>query len=127
MSRGRCWLRGRPRWPGRCSEQAELFHAGGEQLVDQVARQWFIDREVQRSCGALIAGELRRERGQIRAAVRQVAQVILERGKPGDSLAVDLERRHSVGDAFLNVGQGVSYLRRSCCRVLLLVSSSAAR
>lgn len=37
---------------GRGSEQAELFYAGREQLVDQVGRQRFIDREVQRSCGA---------------------------------------------------------------------------
>ena len=78
---------------GRGSEQAELCHAGGEQLVDQLARPRFIDREVQRSCGALVTGELRRERWQNRAAVRQIAQVILERGKPGDSLAVDRERR----------------------------------
>jgi hypothetical protein len=49
-------------------------------------------------------GELAGQFGENRAAVGQVAQVVLEGGKARDRLALDLETGHAVGDALLGVG-----------------------
>ena len=39
--------------------------------------------------------------------MRQVAQMVFERGEPGDGLSADLEGRESVGDALLGLGEEV--------------------
>ena len=42
-------------------------------------------------------------RRQDRAAVRQIAQMVLECSESRDRLAVDLEARHAIGDALLGI------------------------
>jgi hypothetical protein len=39
--------------------------------------------------------------------VRQVAEVVLERGEPGDRLSPDVESRDAVGDPLLGVGDDI--------------------
>jgi len=39
--------------------------------------------------------------------MRQVAQVVLKRGEPGDGLSPDLEGWESVGDPLLGLGEDV--------------------
>jgi hypothetical protein len=71
----------------------------------QLSRERFINREVQR---ALRLGEHRQlvpELRKNRAAVGQVAQVILECCESGDDLALHSESRRPVRDALLGLGE----------------------
>ena len=81
--------------------QAELSHPRDDELLHQALRQWLVDGELQRALRGLVGRGLVGEHREHGAAVRKVAQVILERSESGHRLALHLERRHAVGDALL--------------------------
>jgi hypothetical protein len=58
---------------------------------------------LQSTLGLPVSGELVRELGEDRSAVRQVAQVSRERGETCHDFALDAKGRHGVRDAFLGV------------------------
>src|SRR3984957_20659767 len=91
-----------PLRPGKSVGEG-LAEADLDQLPDQGGGQGFGDVEVERPCCHCVAAELVLELGKDGAAVRQVAQVGLERGEAGDRLAANLEGRSAVGNALLGV------------------------
>ncbi len=95
------------RWPpvrargvpkGRCGSclaraRANLRETHLDQFLDERLRQGAIDGEVQGALGHRVAVELVSKPREDRAAERQVAQVILERGKAGDRLTAYAGKR----------------------------------
>src|SRR5262249_38247254 len=66
-------------------------------------RERLLDLEVQGTWRGGIAGQLGPEFGKDRPAVREVAEMVLERGEPSHRLTPDLESREAVGNALLRV------------------------
>jgi hypothetical protein len=75
-----------------------------DQASDQIVRERFVDREVQRPRRALIARKVVSEFGKDTAAMGEEGEVMLERREAGHHLPINPERRHPVGDALLRCG-----------------------
>jgi hypothetical protein len=65
-----------------------FVEAHRNQLLHERLRRRAIDGEVQRALGHRVSLELVSKLVENRAAERQIAQVVLERGEPRDDLAV---------------------------------------
>src|ERR1035441_2720055 len=108
---------------GLARAPADLREAHRDQFLDKRLRQGAVNREVQGALGHRVAVELTRELREDRAAERQVAQVILERGKAGDRLTAYPESRHAVGDHFFRIPDDLEDpapqgLKRAAARLL---------
>lgn len=86
-----------------------LAEPHGDQLLDQGDRQGLADVEAQCARRGCVALELVPELGEDGAAVRQVAEVGLERGEAGDRLSAHLEGREAIGHPLLGLGEDVKY------------------
>ena len=81
-----------------------LREAHRDELLYERRRQGTVDREMQ---GAFGHGVVAKPSGKLlkdRAAERQIAQVVIERGKPGDGVTVNAESGDPVGYHLLCVG-----------------------
>src|SRR5580692_1417060 len=78
-----------------------------DEPLNQRGGQGAVNVEAQCALRARVARELVRKLGEDGTAVRKVAQMILERGEPGDGLSPDLEGGEAVGHALLGVGEDV--------------------
>ena len=69
---------------GGSGVESQFGQPRGDQFGDQRWWQRLVDGEVQRAFGVLVACEVGVQSGKYRAAVGQVAQVVLERREAGD-------------------------------------------
>lgn len=126
------WGTGHAHMPqrGYAAERAnwsQFPHSRIDELLYQAAREWLTDRKVQRAFGALVAGEVLAQLLEHGSAVRQVAQMVLERSEASDGFAPTLNAGIPYEMHCSASGMTASMERRSSSKVVRSGSPRAAR
>src|ERR1700730_3782568 len=81
-----------------------LHERDGDCHLDESLGEWPLDRKLQCTLGRHVAGNVIWYLGKYGTTVRQIAEMVLERGESSYDLAPESVRRHPIRDDLLGFG-----------------------